>query len=367
MSDTSSPAPFGPFAAITQLVLSRVREFYREPEAVFWSYGFPLLMAAALGIAFRERPIDTMTVDVVRSAEGERLAEQLSAHQHFVVQTLDEAECRRRLRTGKTSVVVRPRQEASSDGTESSPPALTYDYWYDFHRPESVLARNSVDDALQRAAGRQDPLTTQDEKFDEAGGRYIDFLVPGLLGMSIMGGGLWGIGFVIVDMRMRKLLKRLLATPMRKSEFLAAVLISRLIFLIPEVLLLLVFARFAFGVINHGNFASTLVLILLGAGTFSGLGLLLASRAKTIEAVSGLMNLVMLPMWVFSGIFFSSERFPDAIQPVVKALPLTMVIDSLRAVMLDGLPLASQWGPMLGLLAWGVTAFVLALSWFRWQ
>jgi len=361
-----SASSIGPFSAITQLVLSRVREFYREPEAVFWSYGFPLLMAGALGVAFRERPVETVTVDVVRSASGDRVVEQLSAHPQFAIQVSDEDECRRRLRTGKTSVVVRTRQSDSAKDDSTSPP-VSYDYWYDFNRPESILARDSVDDALQRAAGRQDPLPTTDEKFEEPGGRYIDFLVPGLLGMSLMGGGLWGIGFVIVDMRMRKLLKRLLATPMRKSEFLAAVMISRLIFLIPEVLLLLVFARIAFGVLNHGNIFSVLFLILLGAATFSGLGLLLASRAKTIEAVSGLMNLVMLPMWVLSGIFFSSERFPESIQPLVKALPLTMVIDSLRAVMLDGLPLATQWIPMLGLLAWGVTAFVLALSWFRWQ
>ncbi len=172
---------------------------------------------------------------------------------------------------------------------------------------------------LQRAAGRLDKYQPSEREMLEPGGRYIDFLVPGLLGMSLMGGGLWGVGFVIVDMRIRKLLKRFLATPMKKRDFLAGIMLSRLIFLIPEVLFLLVFAWLAFGVAIHGSLLAVLLLVLLGAFTFSGIGLLVASRAKTMEAVSGLMNLVMLPMWMLSGIFFSSERFPEAAQPFIKS------------------------------------------------
>jgi ABC-type multidrug transport system permease subunit len=205
-----------------------------------------------------------------------------------------------------------------------------------------------------------------EHEFNEPGGRYIDFLVPGLLGMSLMGGGLWGVGFVTVDMRIRKLLKRFVATPMRRSDFLAGVMISRLLFMVPEVLVLLVFARLAFGVVIYGSLLSVLVLILTGAATFAGLGLLIASRARTLEAVSGLMNLVMLPMWLLSGIFFSSERFPGVAQPLIRALPLTALNDSLRAVMQEGATLASQL-PQLGILAaWAVVTFALALRWFRW-
>src|SRR5205823_9536623 len=123
-------------------------------------------------------------------------------------------------------------------------------------RPESVLARNAVDDVLQRAAGRVDPIKTSDEAVSEPGGRYVDFLVPGLLGMSLMGGGLWGVGFVTVDMRIRKLLKRFLATPMKKTDFLGALMISRLLFMVPEVLFLLIFARLASGVTIMGSLAA---------------------------------------------------------------------------------------------------------------
>jgi ABC transporter DrrB family efflux protein len=240
-------------------------------------------------------------------------------------------------------------------------------YEFDPTRPQSVLAESAVDDQLQRAAGRTDVAAVERVEVNEPGGRYIDFLVPGLLGMSLMGGGLWGVGFVTVDMRVRKLLKRFLATPMKKSDFLLGLMASRMLFMVPEVLALLVFARYVFGVVNHGSVAAVTFLILLGATMFSGLGLLIASRAKTIEAVSGLMNLVMVPMWIFSGIFFSSERFPGILQPVVQALPLTPLINTLRAVMLEGKTLAELVMPIVVMAAWGILSFVLALRWFRWR
>ena len=360
----STPRTTWLHTAFVQLVIARVREFYREPEAVFWVYGFPLLMATALGIAFRNQPIEKLNVDVVVAAKNEGdanveparwIVETLQGQERFVVREVTDGEGRRRLRSGKTDVLVIGRPEKAAA------------YQFDFTRKESQLARNAVDDALQRGAGRVDVVRSENKAFDEPGGRYIDFLVPGLLGMSLMGGGLWGVGYVIVDMRIRKLLKRFLATPMRRSHFLAAVLTSRLLFLLPEVLVLLLFSRIAFGVQSQGSLLSVLLLILLGAFAFAGIGLLVASRAKTLESVSGLMNLVMLPMWVLSGIFFSSDRFPEAVQPAIKILPLTQVIDALRAVMLDGLPLASQWQPILGLSLWATVSFGLALRWFRWN
>jgi ABC-type multidrug transport system permease subunit len=346
-------------SAFAQLTLARIREFVREPEALFWVYGFPLLMATALGIAFRNQPIEQIRVDVIAAPEaaattGTGPLGTLSRESRFIVTPGPERTARQRLRGGKTDVVV----IAADD---------SFAYLYDFTRKESVLARNAVEDALQRAAGRRDAFAAEDRNFDDPGGRYIDFLVPGLLGMSLMGGGLWGVGYVIVDMRIRKLLKRFLATPMPRSHFLAAVLASRLLFLLPEVLVLLAFSRFAFGVRSQGGLLGVLVFILLGAIAFAGIGLLVASRARTLESVSGLMNLVMLPMWVLSGIFFSSDRFPAAVQPLIKLLPLTMAIDGLRGVMIDGLAVWSQPRELLGLTLWAVVSFALALRLFRWN
>jgi ABC-type multidrug transport system permease subunit len=340
-----------------QLVLARLREFYREPEAIFWVYGFPILLTVALGVAFRNKPVEQIRVVVQEGPGAEAAAAALGQDGKFVVQRLDAADANLRLRTGKTELVVVP---AEGDGP-------SYEFVYDPTRAESLLARNATDDVLQRAAGRQDKYTPSDQEMLEPGGRYIDFLVPGLLGMSLMGGGLWAVGFVIVDMRIRKLLKRFLATPMKKGHFLAGIMLSRLIFLAPEVLFLLVFAWLVFGVPIQGSLLAVTFLILLGSFTFSGIGLLVASRPKTIEAVSGMMNLVMLPQWVLSGIFFSSERFPEGAQPYLKLIPLTPLNDALRAVMLEGKPLASQATEIAILTVWGVVTFVLALRLFRWN
>ena len=316
------------YSPLKQLIIARLREFFREPEAVFWVYGFPVLMVVALGIAFRNQPVEKIVVDVVDGPRAAATVEALSgsasssvAPERFKAEAFSDLQSRLRLRTGKTDVVVMPSPADS---------ALTYEYLFDPTRPQSVLARNAVDDQLQRAAGRRDVAEVKLVPIDEPGGRYIDFLVPGLLGMSLMGGGMWGVGFVTVDMRIRKLLKRFLATPMKRWHFLAGIMISRMLFMVPEVLLLLVFSRYAFGVVNQGSIWTVAFLIVLGAVMFSGIGLLIASRANTIEMVTGLMNVVQLPMWILSGIFFSAERFPAMAQPLIRPLPLTLLIDALR-------------------------------------
>jgi ABC-type multidrug transport system permease subunit len=345
------------YSPIVQLTLARLREFFREPEAVFWVYGFPIVMTVLLGVAFRERPVEKITVDVQQGEFAAGAQSTLGEIPKFVVKICEAPECRTRLRTGKTDLVI-----VSAEGS-----APAFDYLFDPTRRESELARNLVDDALQRAQGRQDSFAANDREFKEPGGRYIDFLVPGLLGMGIMGGGLWGVGYVTVDMRIRKLLKRFLATPMKKTHFLSAVMLSRMFFLIPEVIILIAFSLIAFGMKIYGSMIAVAFLVLLGATAFSGLGLLIASRAKTIEAVSGLMNVVMLPMWVLSGIFFSASRYPEAAQPFIKILPLTALLDALRAVMIEGASVFSQTPQVLILVVWSVLSFTVALKIFRWQ
>lgn len=342
---------------ILQLTKARLREFLREPEAVFWVFCFPILMIVALGLAFRSESVEAVTVDVIEGPASEKLADALKDDERFLVQVHPSDVSQQRLRTGKTELVVSP--ETGSD-------SITYRYEYDPTRPGSVLARNLVDDVLQRAAGRKDVAETENIEISEPGSRYIDFLVPGLIGMGLMGGGIWAVGFAIVDMRIRKLLKRFLATPMKKQHFLAALMLSRLAFMIPEVLVILLFSRLAFGVVCQGSYITLTLLVILGAIEFTGIGLLIASRAKTLEAASGLMNLVMVPMWIGSGIFFSPERFPEALQPLISLLPLTPVIGAIRQVMLEGTHLTGL-GPELGIIiGWSVVAFALALKLFRW-
>jgi len=338
---------------LRELTLARLREFLREPEAVFWTYGFPLMMAVGLGIAFRDRPAEIAHVDVQLEARAPDVVARLSARHDFVVAVHEEAVCRERLRMGKADLVVVPGD--------------TLTYVFDPSRPESALARARVDDVLQRAAGRQDSVRTADARVTEPGSRYIDFLIPGLLGMNLMGGSMWGVGFAIVDMRVKKLLKRLAATPMTRADFLSSLAGSRLLFMLPELLVIMGTGILLFGMPVRGNWLAILALALLGALSFAGLGMLAACRAERIETVSGLMNVIMVPMWLLSGTFFSSERFPDLLQPFIQALPLTLLNQALRAVILEGAPLASQSWRVLALAGWGLVPFGLSLKWFRWN
>jgi ABC-2 type transport system permease protein len=340
---------------LRELVLCRFRSFYREPEAVFWTYGFPLILIVGLGIAFRSRPPEHVKVDVVDSPDAAAVVAALQAAPdgEFDVTVHPDELCDERLRLAKTSLVVQ------ADGA-------AYTYRYDPSRPECPLARALVDAVLQRAAGRQDAVPTTEKLVTEPGSRYIDFLVPGLLGLNLMGGGMWGIGFVLVDMRVRKLLKRLIASPMRRSDLLLSLVGGRMLFTIPEVAVVLTAGVLLFRITVAGSVISVAIVALAGAISFAGLGLLAACRADRIETVTGLLNLVMLPMWIFSGNFFSYERFPAQLQPFIRALPLTQLNDALRAVILEGRSLPSQWFPLLYLTLIGAVSFTLALRWFRW-
>jgi ABC-2 type transport system permease protein len=346
----------GRWAGYRHLLASRMKELQREPEVVFWVFGFPLLLALGLGIAFRNKPADVSSIAVV-GAEAQQvlgLIERSPQKASIHADVLDEAAALKGFRVGKYDLVI------ESDGKGG------FKYVYDPARPESVLSRAEVDHALQVAAGRLDPLPTVSVTSSEPGSRYIDFLIPGLIGMNVMNAAMWGIGFALVDMRQRKLLKRFVATPMRRSDFLLALASSRLILMTVEVGMLLAFGALVFHLRVMGSIATILLIGAVGALGFAGLGLLTASRSQKIESVSGLINLVMMPMWIFSGVFFSYERFPAVIQPFIKVLPLTALNDALRATILEGATLGAQSGRLLILALWGGISFVLAVKWFRW-
>jgi ABC-type multidrug transport system permease subunit len=346
-------APIRVRSPLVELTLTRLRELIREPEAVFWVFVFPIVLAAILGLACRSRPPEPLPVAVVDGPRAEERRAALAAQPDVSVRVLSAGEAQRALVRGRVVLVVSADQ----------PPS----YAYDPTQPESRAARLAVDATLQKAGGRADAFTPGRAEVTEPGARYVDFLVPGLLGMNLMGTGMWGIGFSLVVARNGHLLKRLVAAPARKSHLLAAQIVSRLVFLVPEAGALLVFAHFVLGVPLRGSLILLVLVAVLGAMVFSGLGLLTAARPRTIEGVSGIMNLVMVPMWIFSGIFFSTDRFPAPAQPLVQALPLTALNDALRSVMLDGAGLIALL-PELGILfAWGVVSFVLALKLFRWQ
>ena len=338
---------------LVELTKSRFREFIREPEAVFWVFAFPVLMTCALGIAFRSRGAEPVIVGVVEQAGADQMVSALESAGGFTVRRIAADEADRALRQGRAPVIVVP----------TTPPA----YRFDEARAESQVARLAVDNALQRAAGRGDAFAPVQQPMQTVGSRYIDWLVPGLLGMNIMGTGMWGVGFAVVNARSKKLLKRLVATPMSKTHYLLSLVLSRMATLALEVIVIIGFAWLFFSVAIQGPTWLVGFLAIVGALSFGGLGLLVACRARTIEAVSGLMNLVMLPMWVLSGVFFASTNFPDVMQPFIHVLPLTALNDALRAVVNEGQSLAGVAREVAILATWGLVSFGLSLRMFRWQ
>ncbi len=375
-----APAPrrTGRWSGYTHLLWARILEMKREPDVVFWVFVFPLLLAAGLGIAFRDKPADTTSVVVIdgagaektlamlQSPSGKSASDRSSSYKSAPDKSPADKQSAIRATVLDREAALKAFHLGKFDLAIESNPDGSYTYYYDPARPASVLSRAEIDAKLQSAAGRKDALTTSTQSSSEPGSRYIDFLIPGLLGMNLMNSGMWGVGFALVEMRQRKLLKRFLATPMRRSDFLLALASSRLVLMVIEVGLLLSFGALVFHMPVHGSIVSIMLLATLGAVAFGGVGLLTACRAQKIETVSGLINVVMMPMWIFSGVFFSYDRFPAITLPFIKALPLTALNDALRATILEGATLGSQSGRLLVLAIWGGVSFVLALRWFRW-
>ena len=341
---------------LLELTRVRVLLFLREPEAVFWVFVFPLVLAGVLGFAFRSKGVEPARVGLIEGPGAEELAAALAADEHVeLLRFSDPAEAERKLTRAALDLVLEPGQ---GDG-----PRLAFDA----KRQDGENARVRVLHALERARNGGAEVPARLEPVSRTGSRYVDFLFPGLLGMNLMGTGMWGIGFAIADVRRRKVLKRLLVTPMRRSSFFLSFLLARGVFLGLELLVLGAFGLFVLGVPLRGSVGAFAFVCALGAFAFAGLGILTASRARTIEAVSGLMNLVMMPMWLASGVFFSNERFPEAVQPLLKVLPLTALNDALRAVCLDGASLAQLGAPLALLVAWGAGSLLVALRIFRWE
>jgi ABC-2 type transport system permease protein len=326
---------------LVELTLARVREFLREPEALFWTFLFPIVISLALALAFPSTADRPVVVGVEPGEPAAALRHALSQVPGVTVRDVSVDDERRVLREGDVHLIV----EATTPPT----------YRFDPARPESRIARLVVDEALKRTS------------VSIAGSRYIDWFIPGLIGLGLMSNGMWGIGFPVAMARMRNLLKRLVASPMRKRDYLLAHMFARLLGVVPEVALPLAFGALAFDMPINGSFVAIGVVGVIAALSFAALGLLLASRVRTFEAISGLMNIGMIPMWILSGVFFSSANFPRVIQPVIQALPLTATNNALRAIVLDGASLADVAREVAVLAVWGIGSFLIALRIFRWR
>jgi ABC-2 type transport system permease protein len=341
---------------LTELVKSRFREFFREPGVVFWVFVFPLLMALGLGAAFRSKEVPVPAVAVVvigSSPNAVSLSQRLLASDRLDAQNRSAAEAERQLARGKVDLVVTLGRDA--------------EYRFDPKKDSGPVARLITDNVLQEAAGRKDAQATRDVKVTEPGSRYIDFLIPGLIGMNLMGSSMWGIGFNLVVARKRRLLRRYAVTPMRRPHFLLSYFFSRSLFLVIELSVLITFGALMFGTKVQGSYLDLLLVATLGASAYAALGVLVGARLENTETANGWMNFVQLPMYVLSGAFFSYERFPEWMHLPIELLPLTSMVNALRAIYNEGESLMNL-GFEVGVLAvWTLVCFALAGRWFRWQ
>jgi ABC-type multidrug transport system permease subunit len=340
---------------IWQLTLMRLREIGREPGVLFWTFGFPVVLSLALGIAFRARGADPIVVGALPGIPVE--IQRALTEAKVQVKQLDASVAESELRTGHVNLLLAPAQG----------PGQPITFRFDPSRAEARTTRATVNQILQRAAGQTEPRRVRDEEVHEPGSRYIDFLIPGLIAMNLMSGSMWGLAWVIVSMRSRKLLKRLLATPMRRRHLMYSLGLARLLLIPVELIVILLFARIFFSVQVAGSYLAFVAVAFGGSACFASIAVAVASRAQNSETVSGLINLVMMPMFITSGVFFASSNFPKSIQPIIHILPLTAMCDGMRAVMIDGAGLVGVLPSLLILALWGVPAFLLGLRYFRWN
>jgi ABC transporter DrrB family efflux protein len=335
---------------------ARILEFWRDPGAIFWVFGFPVLLAIALGVAFRDQEPRPLKVALV-APPSQWEAFQSTSDLEFLPQKRPAA--LEALGKGRVDLVLSLGEDPAVGGVE---------LWLDPQRPETREARLAVTEVLRRVTHTAAlPWKVTEVAVQERGSRYIDFVIPGLLALNILGSGMWGLGYTIVDNRRHRLLRRFTVTPLRRSHFLLSFMLSRLVFLVLEIVFLLLAGYLVFDVHVRGSLLEVFAVALLGAACFSGIALLISSRTESPEVATGLINLVTLPMWIFSGVFFSYERFPEALHPFIKALPLTALCDSLRAVMNEGLTMVADPLPLVVMAAWGLLCFGIALKIFRWQ
>jgi ABC-type multidrug transport system permease subunit len=336
-----------------ELIKTRLREFMREPGYVFWVFGFPLLLAFGLGLAFREKTPEPPRIAVVAEADPAR-TRALFQSPLLTAQALPAREAEHALGRSKVDLIVDAR---GADVVMRLDPA----------QERGRLARALAADVLQAGAGRRDPLTVRDQAVSEHGSRYIDFLLPGLIGLNLMGSSMWGIGFNLVLARKRRLLRRYAVTPMRHSQFLLSYFFSRSTFLALELALLVGFGKLVFDTTIQGSLLGLVVTAFLGAAAFAAISLVVGARLDNTQVANGWMNFVQLPMWIVSGSFFTYERFPEWLQLPIRLLPLTAVNDALRAIYNDASSLAGIGFELGVLAAWSLLGFGIALKTFRWQ
>ena len=342
---------------IYQLVTAEFKEFYRNPGILFWALGFPLIIATILGFAFTRKQEVNRNIGVIVTGSNTSIIQTLQSKVPdnesytkftFIPYTLEEAKLA--MKRGKINLYIEKKSKE-------------YRYYFDSNNNESHLTYLLLDRMLSGASTSRVNVIQLQSKGD----RYIDFLIPGLLSLGIMNSCLWGTAWTLMDMRSKKLLRRLISTPLPKPIFLFSHFLSRSVLSGIEYLLLMTFAYFAFNVEIQGSALGLLILFLSGTFAFSGIAIFASSRASNSQIANGVINAISFPMMMMSGIFFSYHNFPDWATSIIRFFPLTLLADSVRAIFIEGAGLNLVVGPSLILVAVGFLFFGIGLKIYKWD
>jgi ABC-2 type transport system permease protein len=352
--------------SLFQLVALQFKNFFREPAIIFWAVIFPILMAWVLGIAFTNKGEAKKTVAVVGNITERHLAwlkpdsgntvskqfgEDIKNPTRVKFVFIDEPAALLLMKRGEINLFLQQIAD-------------TITYRYDPQNPDAVNTYLMIEREINRngepiVRSSIMPITTK-------GNRYIDFLIPGLIAMGIMNSCLWGISWNLIEFRMKKLLRRMVATPMRKQDFLLSNLITRTLIGAFETSMLLLFAFLYFRISLEGSILALMLIYFAGILAFAGIAIMVSARTANSQIGNGLINAVTLPMMILSGIFFSYHNFPDWCIPFIKYLPLTLLADSIRSIFIEGAGLKDIMMPFLVLTLTGVVTFFAGLKIYKW-
>jgi ABC-2 type transport system permease protein len=340
--------------SLLKLIGVQFKTFFREPAILFWAVLFPILMAWVLGVAFSKKGESLRTVYVIGKQDERVRGEKIFAGEtgnQFRIKFIpsSDQEAVRAIKRGLITVYV----EAKNDSLI---------YHFDPLNPDAQLTHLILEREISGVAHSK----TAVQSLKSQGTRYIDFLIPGLIALGIMNSCLWGIGWTLIEARMKKLLRRMVATPMKKSVFLMSHISTRVVLGGLETLLLFLFAYFYFGSVVTGNVFAFVAVFLSGIFAFAGIGILVASRTDKSEIGNGLINAVTITMSILSGIFFNYHNFPDWAVSFIQVLPATILADAIRAIFIEAAGFAEVIVPITILFFTGFVTFVVGLKIFKW-
>lgn len=370
-----------------QLFSVHAKELLREPGVLFWGFVFPILMALGLGLAFTKKTDVVVNAAVIERANSQnysihpdsKIDRFLKQHTEKIAATNDKPETQRLVikndKLGNTTYLFRKcsRPQAMTLLKKGKVSILIEEteghlhFHFDPHNPDAQIAYLKLSTLFKSDKINKNPDNPDIETLTVSGSRYVDFLIPGLIAMGIMMSCMWGLSYGMIEKRSQKLLRRMVATPMKRSYFLLTLMTVRMVLNFLESCALFFFAWLFFDITIQGNVPALLLIFIAGNIAFAGIAIFVSSHTANTEIGNGLVNAVVTPMVILSGIFFSYHNFPDWLIWVIQKLPLTILADSIRSIFIEGTGLPDIALPFVILVATGSLFFIAGLRIFKWH